>query len=58
MKKTPRKKKSNKISNPEYEVVELPRDNSDMEKYVQENRKEINNKKLSSSVSEKGKEDI
>ena len=44
MKKTPRKKKSNKISNPEYEVVELPRDNSDMEKYVQENRKEINNK--------------
>ena len=44
MKKTPRKKKSNKVLNSEYEVVELPSDNSDMEKYVQENRKEINNK--------------
>jgi hypothetical protein len=44
MKKTPRKKKSNKVLNSKYEVVELPRDNSDMEKYVQENRKEINNK--------------
>jgi hypothetical protein len=45
MKKTPRKKKSDKKGfKSKYEVVELPCDNSDMEKYVQENRKEINNK--------------
>lgn len=43
MKKTP-KKKSVKNSNQKYEVVELPCDNSDMEKYVKENRKEINSK--------------
>jgi hypothetical protein len=42
MKKTPRKKKSNKVLNSKYEVVELPCDNSEMEKYVLENRKEIN----------------
>jgi hypothetical protein len=43
MKKTPQKK-SNKVPSPKYEVVELPCDNSDMEKYVLENRKEINKK--------------
>jgi hypothetical protein len=43
MKKTPQKK-SDKVSGPKYEVVELPCDNSDMEKYVLENRKEINKK--------------
>lgn len=42
MKKTPRKKKSNKVLNSKYEVFELPCDNSEMEKYVLENRKEIN----------------
>lgn len=42
MKKTPSKKNSDKFLNSKYEVVELPCNNSDMEKYVQENRKEIN----------------
>lgn len=43
MKKTP-KKKSDKAKSVKYEVVELPCDNSDMETYVKENRKEINSK--------------
>jgi len=44
MKKTPKKKSESMGFESKYKIVELPCDNSDMETYIQENRKEINNK--------------
>lgn len=45
MKKTPHKKKSSSIQkNSTYEVIELPSDNDEMEKYIEENRVDINKK--------------
>lgn len=46
MKKTPKNKKSGSKSKSEYEIIELPSKNDEMEKYIDAHRKEINRRVL------------